>query len=1099
MSVFFRLFALIVAITFLSPGSVAEVTSAETEKDEKKWDVLNPPFELDKVDIDTESTTWSSLDVTPDGKQIVFDMLGDIFVVGIEGGEAKALTQDLGWNIHPSVSPDGQTIAFISDRGGLSNIWTMDMNGQNMRAISEEKKNLIHSPKWSPDGDYLLANKGIMSSRSIPAGEIWLYHTNGGDGVPLKERNGGKKEQKNIADPAFSHDGRYVYYTQDLTPGSTFSYNRDPLKGVFGIQRYELSDGEETTITGGVGGAIVPTPSPDGKSLAFVRRVREKTALFIKDLASGAERSIYNELERDMQEGFGSEGYFAYFDWTPDARHIVFWSGGGFYKIDVNDGKVQKIPVRVKSTLRFADAQRVAVDVAPTQFDLKMTRWAQKSPNGKSILFQALGKLYVHDVASGESKRLTRQNDHDEFYPRYSADGRNIIYTTWNDKALGSIKVVSARGGKGKTVSRQPGHYADPSLAADGKTFAYRKFSGGYLLSPEWSLDPGVYISSTDNSGQPIRVSSKGHAPQFITGSDRVFFTEFITDSPYPETQLVSVNAHGNDRREHLHGADKVSEYRLSPDGKWVSFAYQFRAFVAPFKVNGKRRAIGPESKAFKVAQLSDHPGEFLHWDKDSSRVGWSYGPNYYERVVADAYLDEPAAITAQSLSFSVVSDQPSRTIALVNATVVTMRDANAQQEVLQNAAVIVDKNRIAYVGSMADANIPDGALIIDAKGKTIIPGLIDTHAHGSMGSEEIIPQQNWMQYSNLAFGVTTIHDPSNDTSEIFAASELQKAGKLVAPRIFSTGSILYGAESLGVKAIVDNYDDALFHLQRMKDVGAISVKSYNQPRRDQRQQILAAARELDMMVVPEGGGKLHQNISMLIDGHTGLEHSLPIPTGYQDLTTLWSATKFGYTPTFVVSYGGLMGEEYWYDRHNVWDNPRLLRYTPHYLLDSRAIRRPKAPDEQYNHFNVAKYAKKLRDKGVTVHIGAHGQREGLGAHWEMWIMQQGGFSAWEAIRAGTIDGAKHLGMDKQIGSIEVGKLADLVLIDGDVLSDLALSEHVSHTVINGRVYEASTMNEVGSQKRRLPFFFEQDNAAFLPPESEQAQQRKAYKHHWRH
>ncbi len=482
MPVLFRQLALSVIGILVSVVCIADSPSDEADKE--KWDVLNPPFELSKVEIDTQTTTWSSLDVTPDGTQIVFDMLGDIFVVGIEGGEAKALTQDLAWNIHPSVSPDGQSIAFISDRGGLSNIWVMDLNGENISAISEEKKNLIHSPKWSPDGNYLLANKGIMSRRSIPAGEIWLYHKKGGDGVPLKERNGGKKEQKNIADPAFSHDGRYVYYTQDLTPGSTFSYNRDPLKAVFGIQRYDMSDGEETTVTGGVGGAIVPTPSPDGKKLAFIRRVREKTALFIKELESGSEQAIYTDLERDMQEGFGSEGYFAYFDWTPDAKHIVFWSGGGFHKINVADGSVKAIPVRVKSTLRFADAQRVEVNVAPTQFDLKMTRWAQKSPNGKNILFQALGKLYVHDISSGKSTRLTRQNDHDEFYPRYSADGRKIVYTTWNDQTLGTIKVVAASGGKGKTISNQAGHYVEPSFSADGKTIAYRKFSGGYLRSP---------------------------------------------------------------------------------------------------------------------------------------------------------------------------------------------------------------------------------------------------------------------------------------------------------------------------------------------------------------------------------------------------------------------------------------------------------------------------------------------------------------------------------------------------------------------------------------------------------------------------------------
>jgi hypothetical protein len=353
--------------------------------------------------------------------------------------------------------------------------------------------------------------------------------------------------------------------------------------------------------------------------------------------------------------------------------------------------------------------------------------------------------------------------------------------------------------------------------------------------------------------------------------------------------------------------------------------------------------------------------------------------------------------------------------------------------------------------------------------------------------------------YSKLSFGVTTIHDPSNDTAEIFSASEMQRAGLIVAPRIYSTGTIIYGAESLGAKAIINNYEDAEFHLQRMKDSGAISVKSYNQPARSQRQQIIAAAKKLGMMVVPEGGGKFHQNLTMMVDGHTGLEHSLPIAKGYSDLTQLWAATKFGYTPTFVVSYGGLMGEEFFYDRTEVWKNPRLLRFTPHEILDSRAIRRPTAPDDQYNHFEVAKYAKTLNDKGVSVHIGAHGQREGLAPHWELWIMQQGGFTPWQALRSGTIQVATHLGMDKDIGSIEAGKLADLVVIDGDVLKDLRRSEFVQYTILNGRIYEAATMSEFGSKTKRQPFYFEGDNKLVMPAETKKEVEEKAVNNHWVH
>ncbi|UAA40063.1 PD40 domain-containing protein [Paraneptunicella aestuarii] len=1081
----------------------ASLTKTTEEAEKKEWDVLNPPFPLHSVKIDTNETTWSSLDVTPDGKHIVFDMLGDIYMMNIDGGKAKALTQDFAWNIQPTVSPDGKTIAFISDRGGISNIWTMDLEGNNLKQISTEKKNLIHSPKWSPDGQYLVATKGIMSRRSIPAGEIWMYHVSGGEGVAIQERSNGKQDQKNQADPSFSPDGRYIYYTRDITSGHIFSYNRDPLKSTFAINRYDTLEGEVERYISGTGGAVVPTPSPDGRYVAFLRRVKEKTALFLKNVHNGEETMLTLNMEHDNQEGFGSEGYFPYFDWTPDSKSLVYWTAGKFHKLNIKDNSINDIPVNIEAKLQYADALHFDVDVAPDEFDVKMLRWSQKSPNGQQILFQALGKLYVKDLKSGNVKRLTKQDDHDEFYPRYSNDGKYIVYSTWNDQELGSIKMVSAKGGTGKTLTKEPGHYVSPSFSTDGKKITYEKFTGGYLLPPKWSVDPGIYVLDIKTQDTK-RVSKSGSAPHFAGDNDRVYFTDSVS-APYPELQLASVDLNGEDRREHLYGADKVQEYRLSHDKKWVAFIEQYKVYVTPFVEVGKRQTLNGSNKAMPVKQLSSRAGQYLNWSPDSQTISWFHGPRFFERDLKDAFdfvagapeaLPEPEA-EGLNLSFKQKSDKPTGYKALVGGNIVTMRNANVEQEVIEGGTVLIKDNRIVVVGKNVD--IPKGTEIIDVTDKTVVPGLVDAHAHGAQGRKEIIPQQNWMMYSNVSFGVTTIHDPSNNSTEIFAAAEQQKAGNVVAPRIFSTGKILYGGELISHKSVVNSYEDALFHVQRLKDQGAISVKSYNQPARAQRQQILAAARELNMMVVPEGGGKFHQNLSMLVDGHTGLEHSIPIAYGYNDLTTLWSSTKFGYTPTFIVSYGGMMGEEYWYDRTEVWKNERLLRYTPSFLLDERAIRRTTAPDEQYNHPRVATYAKKLRDNGVSVHIGAHGQREGLAAHWELWSMVQGGFTPWEALRGATIDGATHLGMGKDMGSIESGKLADLVVIDGDVLNDISKSEFVTYTVLNGRVYESATMNEVGSKHKRHKFFFEDDNVQFMPKETAVEMQNKAELYHWVH
>jgi imidazolonepropionase-like amidohydrolase len=356
------------------------------------------------------------------------------------------------------------------------------------------------------------------------------------------------------------------------------------------------------------------------------------------------------------------------------------------------------------------------------------------------------------------------------------------------------------------------------------------------------------------------------------------------------------------------------------------------------------------------------------------------------------------------------------------------------------------------------------------------------------------------MQYSNLSFGVTTIHDPSNDTNSIFAAAELQRAGTVLAPRIYSTGTNLYAANLAGETAKIDSYEDALFHVQRLKDVGALGVKSYQYPRREQRQQLIAAARALGMMVMPEGGAHFQANMSEIVDGHTGIEHALPLADAYDDVRQLWSQTKVGYTPTLVVAYGGLAGEKYWYDRTNVWEDEKLLRFTPRFIVEPVAMRRLKAPDSQYNHFHVARLARELMARGVSVQVGAHGQREGLAAHWEIWMLEQGGFTPWQALRAATIDGARYIGLDADLGSIEPGKLADLVIIDANPLERLRDSVRVSRVMLNGRLYDARTMQQIAPDTRsRQPFFFELEGGDTLPAVTRERVERLAERYRWRH
>ncbi|MEL6348206.1 MAG: amidohydrolase family protein, partial [Myxococcota bacterium] len=522
------------------------------------------------------------------------------------------------------------------------------------------------------------------------------------------------------------------------------------------------------------------------------------------------------------------------------------------------------------------------------------------------------------------------------------------------------------------------------------------------------------------------------------------------------ETQVIARTMMGDD-------------LRISPDGTHLAFIEDQNAHVMPLPAVGKALTVSPGFGALKVAQISSDEAYSLHFSSPDT-LAWTLGPRLYTMRIDAAFEGDTAPGDGLDLGWSEPLARPEGVAAIIGATLVTM----VGEEVIEDGVIVWASDRIIAIGARDTVTVPADADVIDGTGLTVTPGLIDAHAHGPHASGGIVPQQNWQALATLAFGVTTIHDPSNNTEAIFASSEMQKAGLIVTPRVFSTGTILYGAKAPGIFAQVRSLDDALRHLRRRKAVGAISVKSYNQPRRDQRQQVVEASRQVGLNVVPEGGSTLMHNLTMVVDGHTGVEHALPVAKIYDDVIQLWSATGVGYTPTLGVSYGGLMGENYWYAKTDVWAHPKLNAFVPREILDPASRRATIVPDTEYNHINAAAGAAALAEAGVGVQIGAHGQREGLASHWELWMLVQGGMTPHRALMSGTRDGARYLGLDNDLGTLEVGKLADLMVIRGDPLEDIRVSDQVAYTVLGGTVYDADQMNPIWPvASERPPLYFE--------------------------
>jgi len=1052
------------------------MASAQDKKDSKKWDVTNPGGPYQDVSFSTSEGTWMNVDLSPDGKEIIFDLLGDIYTIPATGGQATLLRGGHAFEVQPRYSPDGKKILFTSDAGGGDNIWVMNRDGSEARQVTKENFRLLNNACWTPDGQYIVARKHFTSSRSLGAGEMWLYHLTGGNGLQLTTR---KNDQQDVNEPVVSPDGRYVYFSEDMYPGGYFQYNKDPNNQIFAIRRYDRQKGTLENITGGPGGAVRPQLSHNGKYLSFIKRVRTSTVLYLRNLETAEEWPIYDKLSKDQQEAWTVFGSYTGYAWTPDDKQIVIWSDGKILKIDVDGvNKATAIPFTCQVKQRVYDAVRFQQDLNQPSVSVKMIREAITSPDGKWMVFNAIGYLWKKELPAGQPQQITAaapvayRAAGFEMEPSFSPDGKSLVYITWSDSASGAIyKVNLAGAAKPVKLTAAKGIYRQPSYSPDGKQIVFRKEGGSDALGEAYTARPGIYTMDAEGRQESF-VRAGGDAPVFTPQGDRIYFQT--------GSGLSSCRPDGEDVRQHLKST-YGNQFTVSPDGNWIAFVDLHKAYVAAFPQTGKTLDIGSGTADFPVKLVSRDAGFNLHWSADSRQLHYTLGSQYYsinldERFEFIAYKPDSLFKIPEKgieVGLTVPADKPQGAIAFVNARIITMKG----DEVIENGTILVEGNVIKAVGASASVSVPAGALKIDCQGKTITPGFIDAHAHGNHFRSGITPQKHWAYYANLAYGVTTMHDPSANSEMVFAQSEMIKAGRMTGPRVFSTGTVLYGADG-NFKAVVNSIDDARSALRRTQALGAFSVKSYNQPRREQRQQIIQAARELNMEVVPEGGSFFYHNLSMILDGHTTVEHNLPVAPLFNDVVQLWKNAKTGYTPTLIVSYASVSGEYYWYQHTNVWEKERLLRFTPRSVIDTRSRHRTMLPEEEYvnGHILISQSLKKLMDAGVLVNMGAHGQIQGIGAHWEIWMMQQGGMSNLQALRTATMNSATSLGLDRSIGSLEPGKLADLLVMDKNPLDNIRNTESIRYTMVNGRLYDAETMNEVGNNPRPRGLFFWETN-----------------------
>ncbi len=1081
-----KLFALFMVLFLAMPLLVLaqEEPKPDEKKDEKKPEGL--PLKTDRViKFTTDEGTWMSLDVSPDGQWIVFDLLGDIYTLPIGGGEAKRIHGGMSFESQPVFSPDGKSIVFLSDRSGTENVWVSKTDGSEPKAITKDKKMMYVSPSWTSDGNYIIVSK---SEQSIGTFHPYIYHKDGGSGLsvgpappplPAPGQPGPPPPPRtNRMGAVASPDGRFVYYAQRT---GAFDYNaRFPMWQVF---RFDRDTSETSRVTNSQGSAMRPVLSPDGKNLIYATRFETKTALRVRNLESNQERWLINNVTRDDQESRATRDTFPGYDFMPDGKSLIVPIGGKIKRVDFATGQAAEIPFKVNVEAEIGPRVHFSYKVDDTpNVTARLIRYPALSPDGKRTVFTAFNKLYVMDLPSGKPRRVTNSTQ-GEFMPTWSPDGKSIAYVTWSTQG-GHINSVTVDGGTPRQLTNSTAFYSSPVYSPDGSKIVYvtgavddQLFAdireGHDFSSPEEEILHGShgrevtgvpggtsldlrYIPAAGGASKLIAPVQGGRFPHFTKDSERVFMTT--------GQGLMSIRLDGYDRRTHLRVTGKgsppnfpnASVIKLSPDGDRAFVELQGQHYLVTVPQIGRETiavSLASPTSALPFKKMSVLGGDFLNWSGDGQVVSWSWGTKLYRQAVGS---DKPETF---DIAVESPRHKPKGTAVLSGARIITMKG----DEIIEKGDIVITDNRIIAIGPKGKVAIPAGAKIVDVTGKTIMPGMVDAHAH-MWPPRDVHQSQVWQYLANLAYGVTTTRDPQSSTTDVYTYADLVETGEILGPRVLTTGPGVFSGVGLEEKEAVNNY------IKRYSDAYKTNtLKQYVVGDRLVRQLVAMACKEYGITPTTEGALDMKLDLSQMIDGYSGHEHSLPLQPIYNDVIQFVAKTKTYYTPTILVAYGGPWAENYYFQNTDVLNNQKLRRYIPGELVNAMMRRRPQwFRPEEYSFKEIAKGAADIVKAGGRVGIGGHGQLQGLGVHWELWAVQSGGMPTHDALRVATIFGAEAIGLDSDVGSLEPGKLADLIVLDKNPLTDIQNTDSIRYVMKNGELFEGDTLTRQWPDQKKL-------------------------------
>lgn len=1024
------------------------------------------------IEFETSEGTWMSTDVSPDGRTIVFDLLGDLYLIDIGGGKARALTRGGAFDSQPVFSPDGQWVLFVSDRSGAENFWTVSLDGATYRQWSFHNGNrMLVSPAWSHDGNRIF---GSLLRADLNGYELWAHAPDGSGELLVPIKTSPRQPRSSWASAlgaAASPDGRYIYYAHHLGV-----LEADVQRWT--IQRKNLQTGDTDVVVqppdrrgaGFPGSYFRPALSPDNRYLVYASRHRSRTGLRIRRMDTGEDRWLAYPVQRDQLHATSVQGLLPGYAFTPDGGAIVLSRSGGIYRHSLTDESARKIPFTAHVQLELGPELRVDVaqDTGPVR--ARIIQHPVQSPDGRFLAFSALGRLYVQALKPGVSPRLLVDLPPGQFHPSWSADGKSIAFVTWTASDAGHVWTAPADGsGSPVRHTRIADFYTYPVFAREPETLLALRSSHTdrmrrYMEFGALQVAGLISIALGTGDVRDVVGGRISGAPQFSVDSDSVVlvFDDGLNEVDLADGErrpLAGAVSHGWYFEE---GPGSIEELAISPDGRWVlakSAAQQLHLF--PLPADGGT-VVDLTDAATVHRQLTSVGADFFGWADGGKTITWALGSTYYRCPLTESRAG--AAVTHNTttgfgcgdiesfeIAVEVPRDTPRGKLVLTGAAVLTMGHGG----VIDPADIHIENDRISAVVAGGRLKIPADADVISVKGSYLLPGFIDAHMHLADIRRDILAMESWGAAANLAYGVTTSFDPSSLSIDMLAYEDLVDAGVVTGSRIHSTGPAVFSFHNFQSLAEVEHV------LRRYRDnYRTRNIKMYQTGNRRIRQWVAMAAQRLGMLPTTEGALAMKLGLTQVLDGFPGLEHELAALPLARDVVELMARSGVSYTPTLVIS-AGPDAKDFFITRRNPWSDPKISRFWPDFAINRRLRGAPWHALEEYSFPRAAAEAAKILRAGGIVAVGSHGDIPGLGFHWEMHALAMGGMEPMEILLAATLNSATAIGRHGEFGSIEPGKYADLVILEQDPRDDIANTLSITHVMKNGRLYDAETLEEI--------------------------------------